>query len=120
MARTSVQEGRALLVEVGEHRRYGAFLFGDECKAFVELRKKIALDLVEQVGLASVVLVKSSAVYLAVSHISSTEILFKGFFWSRCTSAFFNSVLLRRILWFSIKRSLDKNASNVHFKSNTA
>ena len=32
--------------------------------AFVELRKKIALDLVEQVGLASVVLVKSSAVYL--------------------------------------------------------
>lgn len=57
-------EGRALLVEVGEHRRYGAFLFGDECKAFVELRKKIALDLVEQVGLASVVLVKSSAVYL--------------------------------------------------------
>ena len=34
----------------------------------------------------------------AVSHISSTEILFKGFFWSRCTSAFFNSVLLRRIL----------------------
>ena len=57
-------EGRALLVEVGEHRRYGAFLFGDECKAFVELRKKIALDLVEQVGLTSVVLVKSSAVYL--------------------------------------------------------